>query len=70
MTNGTLCGLWIDDAGTVHTCRATPEGGRREAAEPFKPFAWLGGEVPTEGVRFERLKGELYLTHAGARVLC
>lgn len=62
-----LCGLWIDDGGNVHTCHVTPDGGRREAVEQFKPFAWLGSEFPHEGVRFERLKGEgafRWLAHA------
>ena len=63
----TLCGLWIDDAGKVHGCYATPSGGRVERVEEFKPFAWLGAEIPHEGVRFERLKGEgafSWLAHA------
>jgi len=70
MTNeasGTLCGLWIDDAGRVHTCRATAEGGRAETVENFKPFAWLAAEMACEGVRFEPLKGEgsfRWLAHA------
>ncbi|MES1194672.1 MAG: DNA polymerase, partial [Opitutus sp.] len=63
----TLCGLWIDDAGQVHGCYATPGGGREERTEIFKPFAWLGAETPHEGVTFERLKGEgtfQWLAHA------
>ncbi len=61
MTNenrDTLCGLWIDDAGKVHETHVTAAGGREERSEDFKPFAWLGAEVPHAGVSFERLKGE------------
>ena len=70
MTNegsGPLCGLWIDDAGRVHTCRATAAGGRTEHGETFQPFAWLGTETAHEGVRLEPLKGEgafRWLAHA------
>ncbi len=63
----TLCGLWIDDAGKVHGCYATPGGGREERTEIFKPFAWLAAETPHDGVSFERLKGEgifSWLAHA------
>lgn len=58
MSADTLVGLWIDDAGKVHGCYATPTGGREERSEDFKPFAWLGAEMPHAGVSFERLKGE------------
>lgn len=58
MSADTLVGLWIDDAGQVHGCYTTPAGGRAERTEGFKPFAWLGAEMPHDGVRFERLKGE------------
>ncbi len=62
-----LCGLWIDNAGRVHTCRATPAGGRSEHSETFRPFAWLGAETPHEGVTLEPLRGEgafRWLAHA------
>jgi DNA polymerase elongation subunit (family B) len=61
MTNessGTLCGLWIDDAGRVHTCTADAAGKRTEHAEAFRPFAWLKTETPYPGITFETLKGE------------
>ncbi|MDI1319640.1 MAG: hypothetical protein PSW75_05520 [bacterium] len=64
---GSLCGLWIDDAGRVHTCRATAAGGRTEQGEIFRPFAWLGAETAHEGVTFEPLQGEgafRWLAHA------
>ena len=54
----TLCGLWIDDAGKVHVSVATPDGGREERREIFRPFAWLGSESTYEGVQLERLRGE------------
>ncbi|HWA27624.1 MAG TPA: DNA polymerase domain-containing protein [Lacunisphaera sp.] len=63
----TLCGLWVDDHGKAHACYATPEGGRREAAGEFRPFAWLGSQVPHEGVAYEELRGEgtfRWLAHA------
>ncbi len=56
-TSDTLCGLWIDDAGQVHGCYATPTGERVERAEIFKPFAWLAAEANYEGIRCERLNG-------------
>ncbi len=56
-----LCGLWVDDDGRVHTCRATPAGGREEQSEPLRPFAWLN-DVPVVdqlvGLTIEPLKGE------------
>ncbi len=63
----TLCGLWIDDHGTTHTCHATPDGGRREQQEEFRPFAWLGAGIEHPGVGYEALKGEgafPWLAHA------
>lgn len=67
MSADKLVGLWIDDAGKVHGCYATPAHGREERTEALKPFAWLGAETPHEGVSFERLKGEgafHWLAHA------
>jgi DNA polymerase, archaea type len=64
---GTLCGLWIDDAGRAHTCYARMDGSRDEQVEEFKPFAWLATETIHEGVQIERLKGEgvfNWLAHA------
>ena len=63
----TLCGLWVDDHGKVHACYATPDGGRREQTEEFRPFAWLGTQVTHEGVEYQELKGEgtfRWLAHA------
>lgn len=57
MSSGSLCGLWIDDAGRAHVSRATADGGRVESIEEFRPFAWTAeaGEYP--GVKFEPLAG-------------
>jgi DNA polymerase elongation subunit (family B) len=63
----TLCGLWIGDDGRAHVSLATPDGGRTERVEEFKPFAWLGAETAYEGIAVERLKGEgafAWLAHA------
>jgi DNA polymerase elongation subunit (family B) len=60
MGGGTLCGLWIADDGRAHVSVATPDGGREERVESFRPFAWLndtpaGLSVP--GVAIEQLQG-------------
>jgi DNA polymerase elongation subunit (family B) len=57
--SGSLCGVWVDDRGAVHTARASSVGGgRTEATEAWRPFAWLKSEPALEGVAGERLKGE------------
>ena len=57
-----LCGVWVDDLGRVHTTVATPDGGRVNREETFRPFAWLGqGEITAglpPGVVIESLRGE------------
>jgi DNA polymerase I len=57
----TLCGVWIDEGGVVHASVATPEGGREERIESFRPFAWLN-DVPVveqiAGLTVESLRGE------------
>ncbi|MEI6107774.1 MAG: 3'-5' exonuclease, partial [Opitutae bacterium] len=53
-----LCGLWIGDDGRAHVAVATPDGGRRERVEPFRPFAWLGAASVRDDVHCERLQGE------------
>ncbi len=40
-----LCGVWIDDAGSVHTTVETAGGGRRDERATFRPFAWLNGPL-------------------------
>ena len=61
---GTLCGVWIDGEGRARVCVETPDGGRREGALPFEPFAWLASAsfaAPLHGVVFERLAGDAAL---------
>lgn len=56
----TLCGIWIDDAGRVHTTVATAEGKRETRIETLRPFAWLNdtpADLPTTGVHVEKLAG-------------
>lgn len=61
MSTGSLCGVWVDAAGKVHTTRTQPDGGRATEVTTFKPFAWLS-DTPAEpllaGVRLEQLAGE------------
>jgi len=64
-----LCGLWVDDQGRAHASYATPDGGRREQTEEFRPFAWLGTQVAYEGITYDELRGEgtfRWLAHAPA----
>ena len=61
---GSLCGLWIDEAGGVHTTVEVEGGGRETRVAALRPFAWLGLEVRSndppipERVTVEPLKGE------------
>jgi hypothetical protein len=60
MNAGALCGVWIDDAGRVHTTVATAAGGREHVVRNLRPFAWLKAEpsaVPST-VTIERLAGD------------
>ncbi|MBL9186861.1 MAG: DNA polymerase [Opitutaceae bacterium] len=66
---GSLCGVWVDDAGRVHTTLDTAEGGRETRIAMLRPFAWLGTEpaAATAGVAVEALRGEgpfRHLAHA------
>jgi DNA polymerase I len=66
---GSLCGVWVDDAGRVHTTIDTAEGGREVRMAALRPFAWLGAEPAdaTAGVTVEALRGEgpfRFLAHA------
>lgn len=38
---GAVCGVWVDPTGHAHVSVATPDGGREERTESFRPFAWL-----------------------------
>jgi DNA polymerase, archaea type len=57
---GELCGVWIDDAGRAHLAVSTPDGGREERLDAFRPFAWVGDPAVAGGVaglEIEELKG-------------
>jgi len=57
----TICGLWVAADGRVHVSWSTPEGGRVERVESFRPFAWLNdtpADVNLHGLTLEKLKGE------------
>jgi len=58
---GSLCGVWIDGEGRVHTTVATAGGGREDIIVAFRPFAWLAGSginPATAGLKVELLRGE------------
>ncbi|MES2692056.1 MAG: DNA polymerase domain-containing protein, partial [Verrucomicrobiota bacterium] len=58
---GSLCGVWIDDAGAVHTTVETETGGREDRVETLRPFAWLNASPDPAllvGLTLEELKGE------------
>jgi DNA polymerase, archaea type len=58
---GSLCGLWVDDAGRVFTTVSTADGGRIDRIETLRPFAWLNATPAVEalaGLTLEDLKGE------------
>lgn len=58
---GSLCGVWVDGQGQVHTTRSTPQGGRETRMATFRPFAWLN-DTPAEetynAIHLERLAGD------------
>lgn len=58
---GSLCGVWVDDDGQVHTTLGRPDGMRETRVETFRPFAWLN-DTPDSliitDVRIEQLNGE------------
>ncbi len=59
---GSLCGVWVDDAGQVHTTIEIEGGGRVEQRATLRPFAWLGSgaenTAATVGLTIEALAGE------------
>src|SRR5438067_882948 len=63
---GSLCGLWVDGAGRVHTTIETAGGGREERIESLRPFAWLNA-APIDplpgGFTLEPLKGDGPFNH-------
>jgi DNA polymerase I len=57
---GSLCGVWVDEAGRVHTTVVAAGGGRETKIEAFRPFAWLNDTPPDanlHGLALERLQG-------------
>jgi hypothetical protein len=67
---GSLCGIWVDDAGVVHTTIETADGGRAAGMQALRPFAWLNAvpeaAIPV-GLTIEALKGEGPFNHAGKK---
>src|SRR5690349_9665150 len=58
---GSLCGIWVDEKGGVHTTVETDGGGREERVGTLRPFAWITAApdtVVTNGMAIEDLKGE------------
>ncbi|MBI4626858.1 MAG: DNA polymerase [Verrucomicrobia bacterium] len=58
---GSLCGVWVDDSGRVHTTVEIAGGGREERRATLRPFAWLNdtpADAVAAGLAFERLQGE------------
>lgn len=58
---GSLCGVWVDGDGQVHTTVVAAGGAREERRETFRPFAWLNDTPPEAnlvGVNIERLQGQ------------
>jgi DNA polymerase I len=58
---GSLCGVWVDEQGSIHTTIETEGGGRETRVETLRPFAWLSGSpdpaVMSE-LTLEPLQGE------------
>ena len=60
-SGGSLCGVWVDEIGRVHTTVETATGGREQRIESFRPFAWLNAppaEPLPAGLSVEALAGE------------
>ncbi len=59
---GSICGVWVDDAGRVHTTLETAGGGREDKVDRLRPFAWLNdtpvGVEHLATVHLERLAGD------------
>ncbi|HTJ77536.1 MAG TPA: DNA polymerase domain-containing protein [Rariglobus sp.] len=55
-----LCGVWVDNEGSVHAAVMKADGTRETRVETLRPFAWLRDVVTAEttGVTIEPLKGE------------
>ncbi|HVU36242.1 MAG TPA: DNA polymerase domain-containing protein [Opitutaceae bacterium] len=58
---GSLCGVWVDESGGVHTTVETAAGGRETRMDTLRPFAWLSdtpADASLNGMTLERLAGE------------
>ena len=58
--SGSLCGVWVDETGRVHTTVATAGGGRETRTAELRPFAWLNDTPPganLHGITLDRLQG-------------
>lgn len=58
--SGSLCGVWVDETGRVHTTVTTADGGRETKEENFRPFSWLNDTPPNanlHGIVLEKLAG-------------
>jgi len=58
--NGSLCGVWVDETGRVHTTVAAGGGSRETRLAELRPFAWLNDTPPNanlHGLTLERLQG-------------
>ena len=58
---GSLCGLWVDEVGRVHTTLETEDGGREDQLAELRSFAWLNSQTAlaaTTGIEVETLRGE------------
>jgi DNA polymerase elongation subunit (family B) len=63
--DASLYGVWVDEAGRVHTTVGAAGGVREERIDTLRPFAWLYGRPPTEtlGITVEELAGEGVFRH-------
>lgn len=58
---GSLCGVWVDGTGRVHTTVNNGQDGRETRHDAFRPFAWLNdtpADVAPGPLSIERLQGE------------
>jgi DNA polymerase elongation subunit (family B) len=59
--SGHICGIWVDETGTVHSTVALDDGTREERTDRLRPFAWLN-ETPDDesvaGLQRELLPGD------------
>ncbi len=59
--DGSICGVWVDAGGRVHTTLALADGSRVTKEGTLRPFAWLNGTPEAASampVQVEELAGE------------